>query len=67
MPLEKYRRMRSPDTTPEPPPAPPAEASPEQAREAAAITVEIVDPDLRESVAKAIKAALARAPNDRPV
>jgi len=26
-----------------------------------------VDPDLRESVAKAIKAALARAPNDRPV
>jgi hypothetical protein len=51
-----------PDTTPEPPPAPPAEASPEQAQEA-----EIVDPDLRESVAKAIKAALARAPNDRPV
>ena len=56
-----------PDTTPEPPPAPPAEASPEQAREAAAITAEIVDPDLRESVAKVIKAALARAPNDRPV
>ena len=56
-----------PDTTPEPPQAPPAEASPEQAREAAAITAEIVDPDLRESVAKAIKAALARAPNDRPV
>ena len=56
-----------PDTTPEPPPAPPAEISPEQAREAAAITAEIVDPDLRESVAKAIKAALARAPTDRPV
>ena len=56
-----------PETTPEPPPAPPAEASPEQAREAAALTAEIVDLDLRESVAKAIKAALARAPNDRPV
>ena len=56
-----------PDTTPEPPSLPPAEISPEQAREAAAITAEIVDPDLRESVAKAIKSALARAPNDRPV
>jgi hypothetical protein len=56
-----------PDTTSGPPPAPPAKISPEQAREAAAITAEIVDPDLRESVAKAIKAALARAPNDRPV
>jgi hypothetical protein len=56
-----------PDTTPELPPVPPAKASPEQAREAAAITAEIVDPDLRESVAKVIKAALARAPNDRPV
>ncbi|HZE29289.1 MAG TPA: DciA family protein [Gaiellaceae bacterium] len=56
-----------PDTTPEPSSAPPAEASPEQAREAAAITAEIADPDLRESVAKVIKAALARAPNDRPV
>jgi hypothetical protein len=56
-----------PETTPEPPPAPPVGASPEQAREAAAITAEIVDPDLRESVAKVIKAALARAPNDRPV
>src|SRR5438067_3996258 len=56
-----------PETTPEPSPARPAEASPEQAREAAAITAEIVDPDLRESVAKAIKAALARAPGDRPV
>jgi len=56
-----------PETTPEPVPARPAGASPEQAREAAAITAEIVDPDLRESVAKVIKAALARAPNDRPV
>ena len=56
-----------PDTTPERPPPPPAEASPEQAREAAAITAGIVDPDLRESVAKVIKAALARTPTDRPV
>src|SRR5512133_131313 len=56
-----------PETTPEPPPAGLDEASPEQAREAAAITAEILDPDLRESVAKVIKGALARAPNDRPV
>jgi hypothetical protein len=56
-----------PDTTAEPPPAPPAEASPEQSREAAALTAEIVDPDLRESVARAVRAALARAPTDRPV
>jgi hypothetical protein len=56
-----------PETTLEPPPAPPAEASPEQAREAATHAAGIVDPELRESVAKAIKAALARAPNDRPV
>jgi hypothetical protein len=56
-----------PDTTSEPAPAPPAEASPEQAREAAALAAGISDPDLRESVAKAIKAALARAPGDRLV
>ena len=56
-----------PDTTPEPTPAPPAEASPEHAREAAELTAEIVDPNLRDSVAKAIKAALARAPHDRSV
>ena len=56
-----------PETAPEPPPAPPAEASPEQAREAAALTAGIVDPNLRESVAKAIKASLARTPDDRSV
>jgi Dna[CI] antecedent, DciA len=56
-----------PETGAEPPAAPPPEASPEQAREAAALTAGIVDPNLRGSVAKAIKAALARAPNDRPV
>ncbi len=56
-----------PETTPEPPPSPVVEASPEQVREAAELTAGIVDPNLRESVAKAIKAALARAPNDRLV
>jgi hypothetical protein len=56
-----------PDTAPEPPPAPPVEASPEQAREAAELAAGIMDPNLRESVAKAIKAALTRAPNDRSV
>jgi hypothetical protein len=56
-----------PETTPEPPPAPMVEASPEQARKAAELTAGIMDPNLRESVAKAIKAALARAPNGRPV
>ena len=43
------------------------EATPEQAREAASLTAGIGDPKLRESVAKAIKAALARAPDDRSV
>ncbi len=56
-----------PETTPEPPPPSVVEASPEQVREAAELTAGIVDPDLRESVAKAIKAALARAPTDRLV
>jgi hypothetical protein len=56
-----------PDTAPEPTPAPRLEASPEQEREAASLAAEIVDPELRESVAKVIKAALVRAPNDRPV
>lgn len=56
-----------PETTPEPSSARPPEASPEQAREAEALAAGIVDPNLRESVAKAIKAALARAPDDRPV
>jgi hypothetical protein len=56
-----------PDTTPELPPPSPVEPSPEQSREAAAITAGIMDPDLRESVAKVVKAALARAPTDRPV
>jgi hypothetical protein len=43
------------------------EATPEQAREAAAIAASIEDPNLRESVAKAVKTALARASDDRSV
>lgn len=56
-----------PETAPESPLAPPLEATPEQAREASSIAAPIEDPELRESVAKAIKAALARAPDDRSV
>jgi hypothetical protein len=66
-PRLKFTPGPLPDSPSEPAPAPPLEASPEQAREAAELTAGIVDPNLRESVAKAIKAALARAPNDRPV
>jgi hypothetical protein len=56
-----------PDVSPESPPPPPVETSPEHAREAAVLTAGIEDRSLRESVAKAIKAALARAPDDRSV
>ena len=56
-----------PETTLEPPPQLPLEASPAQAREAAALTAGIEDPMLRESVAKVIKAALARTSADRSV
>jgi hypothetical protein len=66
-PRLKFTPGPLPDATPEPPARPAVEASPEQAREAAELTAGIVDPNLRESVAKAIKAALARAPGDRPV
>jgi Dna[CI] antecedent, DciA len=65
-------RLRfTPGPLPDPPPAaspvPPPEASPEQAREADALAAGITDPDLRESVAKVIKAALVRASADRSV
>jgi hypothetical protein len=66
-PRLKFTPGPLPDMSPEPSPATPVEVSPEQAREAAAITAGIVDPHLRESVAKAIKGALAQARNDRPV
>jgi hypothetical protein len=56
-----------PDTTPDAAPPRVVEATPEQAEEAAALTADIDDPDLRESVAKAIKATLAKAPPDRSV
>ncbi|HLY86821.1 MAG TPA: DciA family protein [Gaiellaceae bacterium] len=56
-----------PDPSLEPPPASVAEATAEQAREADALAAVIEDPDLRESVAKVIKAALARAPDGRSV
>src|SRR3954447_6678843 len=56
-----------PETSAEPSAPAPVEASHEQAREAAELTAGIVDPTLRDSVAKAIKAALARTPHDRPV
>jgi hypothetical protein len=56
-----------PDTPPELPPELPVTAAPEHARAAAELTAGIVDPSLRESVAKVIKAALARAPDGRSV
>jgi Dna[CI] antecedent, DciA len=55
------------DTVQEAVSEPPVEATPEQAREAAELAAGIEDPDLREYVAKAIKAALVRAPDDRSV
>ena len=56
-----------PDAAPEPASPELLEATPEQAREAAALTSEIADPELREYVAKAIKMALAWTPDDRSV
>jgi hypothetical protein len=56
-----------PDTAPGPAPPPRLEASPEQAREAAGLAAGIEDRNLRESVAKVIKAALVRASDDRSV
>ena len=56
-----------PDTSPEVASPPPLEVSPEQAREADALAAGITDPELRESVAKVIKATLVRASDDRSV
>jgi hypothetical protein len=66
-PRLKFTPGPLPDTTPQSLTPPPLEPSPEHAREAAELAAGIEDPNLRESVAKAIKAALARAPHDRPV
>jgi hypothetical protein len=56
-----------PDAVPEQEPPQVPGASPEQAREAAELASGIEDPQLRESVVKVIKAALARASDDRSV
>ena len=56
-----------PDTAPEPSPRRTLEASPEDEREAVAMVAGIEDQNLRESVTKAIKTALARASHDRSV
>jgi hypothetical protein len=56
-----------PDAAPEPMPKQVVEVTPEQAREATALTSGIEDPKLRESIAKVIKMALARASDDRSV
>ena len=66
-PRLKFTPGPLPDAPPEPQPAPHVEPSPEHAREAAALTAGIEDRNLRESVAKAIKAALARASDNRSV
>ena len=55
-----------PEEAPEEVPSPPPGPSPQQVREAEEMTASITDLDLRESVAKAIQAALARTPDDRP-
>jgi hypothetical protein len=56
-----------PETAPEASLSRPFEATLEHEREATALAAGIEDPELRESVAKVIKAALARTPGDRSV
>jgi hypothetical protein len=56
-----------PDMAPDPPPPRRPEATPEQVRAAASLAATIEDPNLRESVAKVIKAALVRMSDDRSV
>ena len=56
-----------PEDAPDELPAPRREPTPEQVREAEEMTAEIRDRELRESVAKVIKAALVRTRDDRPV
>ena len=66
-PALKFVPGELPDATPKRPPGTRVEATPEQAREAAGIAAGIEDTSLRESVAKAIRASLARRPDDRSV
>jgi len=54
-----------PEEAPEEPPVAPPEPTPEQVREAEEMTASIDDRELRDSVAKVIKTALARTPADR--
>ena len=54
------------DASEEPRGVPPT-PTPDQVREAEELTASIDDPDLRESVAKVIKAALVRPPHDRSI
>ena len=56
-----------PEAPSDQPPAPPVEATLEQAQEAASLAAAITDPNLREAVAKVIKASLVRASADRSV
>jgi hypothetical protein len=56
-----------PDDAPEAPLAAPPTPSPEQVREAEEMAAAIADRDLRESVAKVIKAALVLPRDDRPI
>ena len=56
-----------PNEAPEELPAAPPRPTPEQVREAEEMTASISDQDLRESVAKVIKAALVRPRDDRSV
>jgi hypothetical protein len=56
-----------PEEASEEPRAAPPEPTLEQVREAEEMTAPIDDPDLRESVAKVIKAALVRPPHDRSI
>ena len=55
-----------PDEAAGEPSPPPPQASPEQELEAAELVAPITDPNLREAVAKTIKAALVLRPGDRP-
>ena len=54
-----------PEEAPEEPPAPPPAPTPAEAREVEEMTAAINDRELRESVAKVIKAALVRPRDDR--
>jgi Dna[CI] antecedent, DciA len=56
-----------PEETPEEPPVAVPSPTAEHEREADEMTASIADRDLRESVAKVIKAALARPPHDRSI